>query len=966
MSWSQAFERLEHAVIDEIRTKATIYRHKATGARVLSMENDDENKVFGVTFRTPPQDATGLPHILEHSVLCGSRKYPVKEPFVELLKGSLQTFLNAFTYPDKTCYPVASQNHQDFYNLIDVYLDAVFYPRITPWIFKQEGWHYELDSPQAPLTYKGVVYNEMRGAYSSPDRLVIEYAQHSLFPDTPYGVDSGGDPKVIPSLTYEQFKAFHETFYHPSNAWFFFYGDDDPNRRLQILEEYLKDFQARRVNSAIPRQAPFPEPKRLSRTYAAGEAETAKSFVTVNWLLPETEPPELNLSLHILEYALLGMPASPLRKALIDSGLGEDLCGVGLEGELRQMMFSTGLRGVSPDATDKVEPLILDTLQDLARNGIARETVEAAVNTVEFRLRENNTGSYPRGLALMLRSLSTWLYDGNPLSLIAFEKPLEEAKRKILEMPGYLEGLLQTHWLENPHRTTLILEPDAELERRREEEESRRLQAIKESLSPEQIQQIVEETRLLREMQQKPDPPEALATIPRLRLEDLDPKNKTIPAQEGRLAGVPVLTHDLFTGGILYLDLGFDLKGVPQRLLPYVPLFARALLEMGTEEEDYVSLTQRISRTTGGIFTQVSTSAFADGRQFGAWLFVRGKAMVRQASDLCRILRDVLTSIRLDNRPRFKQMVLESKARREARLIPEGHRFVSRRLKASLHPADWVLEKMKGVDSIHFVRNLADRVDSSWPQVLADLEELRRSLLDRSRLRVNVTLDEAAWRSTASVVEELLEAVPDRRGPDASWNPELLPAHEGLTVPAQVHYVAKGACLASHGFHFHGSALVVSHFLRTAWLWDQIRVQGGAYGAFTQLDRFSGNLAFVSYRDPNLEKTLEVYDRTADFLRNLDLSVEELTKSVIGVIGDLDRHLLPDAKGFTSFIRHLTGDDDERRQQLRQEVLATSPEDFRRFADAVEVLRQEGRVAILGPEDGLRRLGERLTITRVL
>jgi hypothetical protein len=966
MSWSDVFEQVGQTFVEEIRTKASLYRHKPTGARLLSMENDDENKVFGVTFRTPPRDATGLPHILEHSVLCGSRKYPVKEPFVELLKGSLQTFLNAFTYPDKTCYPVASQNHQDFYNLIDVYLDAVFHPRLTPWVFKQEGWHYELEKPEDPLTYKGVVYNEMRGAYSSPDRLVIEYAQHSLFPDTPYGVDSGGDPRVIPTLTYEQFKAFHETFYHPSNAWFFFYGDDDPKRRFQILQDYLKDFDARPVESAIPLQPRFTQPVRLTRTYAAGEAQAAKAFVTVNWLLPETEPPEQNLALHILEYALLGMPASPLRKALIDSGLGEDLCGVGLEGELRQMMFSTGLRGVLQENVDKVESLILDTLEDLARTGLPQETVEAALNTVEFRLRENNTGSYPRGLALMLRSLSTWLYDGHPLSLVAFERPLEVAKGKILSHARYLEGLLETHWLNNPHRTTVILLPDPELERRREEEEARKLQAVKASLSPDEMERIIEETRLLREMQQKPDPPEALASIPRLRLEDLDRHNKIIPAEEGALAGVPALTHDLFTGGILYLDLAFDLKAVPQRLLPYVPLFGRALLEMGTEKEDFVSLTQRISRTTGGIFTRTSASAFSNGGDFGAWMFVRGKAMVRQAPDLCGILRDVVTAVRLDNRTRFRQMVLESKARREARLIPEGHRFVSRRLKAAFHPADWVQEKMKGVDSLPFLRELAQRVESDWPSVLEDLEALRRCILDRSRLRANVTLDAASWKDIRSTVEELLQAVPDHGGPDAPWQPDPLPAHEGLAVPAQVHYVAKGAPLRSHGFRFRGSDLVVAHYLRTAWLWDQVRVQGGAYGAFSQLDRFAGTFAFVSYRDPNLEKTLEVYDRTVDFLRNLALPREELTKSIIGVIGDLDRHLLPDAKGFTSFVRHLTGDDEESRQRMRQEVLETSPEDFRRFADALEVVRDRGRVAVLGPEEALRRLGDRLTITQVL
>ncbi|MEJ5365266.1 MAG: insulinase family protein [Desulfosoma sp.] len=959
--------RLDREVfIEEIKTLAKIYSHEPTGARILSMENDDENKVFGVTFRTPPKDATGLPHILEHSVLCGSRKYPVKEPFVELLKGSLQTFLNAFTYPDKTCYPVASQNHQDFYNLIDVYLDAVFYPKITPWIFKQEGWHYELENPDDPLTYKGVVYNEMRGAYSSPDRLVVEYSQQSLFPDTPYGLDSGGDPRVIPSLTYEQFKAFHETFYHPSNAWFYFYGDDDPQKRLQILQEVLKDFRHLPVDSTIALQRPFPEPRRVAKTYAVGKDQPPKAMVTVNWLLAPTEPAETNLALHVLEYILLGMPGSPLRRALIESGLGEDLSGVGLEGELRQMMFSTGLKGVAPENMERVEALVLRVLEDLAEKGIPRETVEAALNTVEFRLRENNTGQFPRGLALMLRALSTWLYDGDPLALVAFEKPLAAVKEKALAANRYLEGLLTRYWVENRHRATLFLEPDTTLEERLKAEEARALAAVKAALSREDIQRIVEETETLRRLQETPDPPEALAAIPRLRLEDLDRETKKIPAEEEHLAGVPVLTHDLFTNGIFYLDLAFDLSGVPADLLSYVPLFGRALLEMGTDKEDYATLNERISRKTGGIFVQTSTAVCADGETPGAWLFLRGKALVRQVPDLCALLQDMVTGVRLDRRDRFRQILLESKARKEAHLIPEGHRFAARRLKARFHRAHWVEEKMKGIESLFFLRRLAQRVESDWDGVVADLEEVRRCVLTSRGLRVNVTVDGPSWDKAAGSVQALVSSVPRRAVPPAPWRPDPLPADEGFTSPVHVNYVAKGADLREAGFRFRGSALVVSHYLRTAYLWDRVRVQGGAYGAFSQLERFSGDFALVSYRDPNVEKTLETYDRCADFLKTLSLHEDELTKAIIGVIGDLDRHLLPDAKGFTSFVRRLTGDDDEARQRMREEVLGTTPADFRAFGQFLEVLRDKGRVVVLGSWESLQPLSERLRITQLL
>ncbi|MEJ5347778.1 MAG: insulinase family protein [Desulfosoma sp.] len=966
MRHQNQFQLVREEFLHETQTTAKIYTHVPTGARILSMENDDENKVFGVTFRTPPKDASGLPHILEHSVLCGSRKYPVKEPFVELLKGSLQTFLNAFTYPDKTCYPVASQNLQDFYNLIDVYLDAVFYPLISPWIFKQEGWHYELEDPQSPLRYKGVVYNEMRGAYSSPDRLVVEYSQQSLFPDTPYGLDSGGNPQAIPTLTYEQFKAFHQTYYHPSNAWFYFYGNDDPDRRLIILQDLLKDFHPKVVDSHIPLQPRFSKPKHVRKTYAVGKDQPPKAMVTVNWLLVPTEPAETNLALHILEYILLGMPGSPLRRALIESGLGEDLAGVGLEGELRQMMFSTGLKGVAPQNLEKVEPLVLQVLTDLFEKGIPKETVEAALNTLEFRLRENNTGSYPRGLALMLRSLTTWLYDGDPLALLAFETPLNLVKEKALSGTGYLEDLLARYWVQNPHRTTLFLEPDETLEERQRAEESRKLAAIKASMSAEELQRIVEETKTLKKLQETPDPREALAKIPRLRLEDLERENKKIPSEEQLLAQVPVLTHDLFTNGIFYLDLAFDVKAVPAEYLGYVPLLGRALLEMGTSKEDYVTLNERISRKTGGIGVQTSSGACADGESVGSWLLIRGKALLRQVPDLYAIVHDLVCEVQLNNRERFRQIVLESKARREANLIPEGHRFAARRVRAPLHTAHWVEENMKGIEALFFLRRLCERVERDWEGVLAELEYVRQLILSSKNLRANVTVDASSWKELASGLEELLASFPSHETKAAAWHVQDLPSKEGFTGPLRVNYVAKGVSLREAGFRFRGSALVVSHYLRTAYLWDRIRVQGGAYGAFSQLDRFSGDLTLVSYRDPNVDRTLKTYDQCAEFLRTIDLHQDELTKAIIGVIGDLDRHLLPDAKGLTAFMRYLAGDDEASRQRMREEVLATTPEDFHSFGEVLAEVRHTGRVVVLGSSESLQNIDTAFHITPVL
>lgn len=971
MSVIHGFERVAVREIHELRTRTELWRHAGTGAELLSLINNDENKLFGVTFRTPPTDATGVAHILEHSVLCGSRKYPLKEPFVELLKGSLQTFLNAFTYPDRTCYPVASQNLQDFYNLIDVYLDAVFYPRLTPFILQQEGWHYHLEAPQGPMAYKGVVYSEMKGAYSSPERLLAEFSQQSLFPDHPYGLDSGGDPRYIPDLTFEQFTGFHRRYYHPSNARFFFCGDDDPGERLRLLDDYLKDFEFLEIDSAVPRQPAFDEPRRLVRSFAVGREETnAKGMITVNWLCPETSELENNLALRILHYILLGMPASPLRKALIDSGLGEDLAGVGLEDELRQMYLSTGLRGIDTSNHQRIEALIMDTLSRLVREGIDPRTIEAAVNTVEFGLRENHSRNYPRGLIYMLRSLSTWLYDGDPMGLLAFEAPLARVKARLSSEPHMFEGMIEQLLLNNPHRTVVLLQPDPELADREEAEERKRLALARKEMGPEEIEEVMERTRQLRDWQQTPDPPEALAVVPTLKLSDLDRKNKSIPLACKEEEDTAVLYHDLLTNGIFYLDVGFNLHTLPQQYLPYVRLFGRALLEMGTAAEDFVTLTQRISRKTGGIRPESFTSTVRGGEESAAWLFLRGKAMQSQAGELLAILKDVLLTPRLDNRERFRQMVLEERARQEQRIVPEGHLMVNLRLRAHFNEADRLAEQIEGVSYLVFLQELSRKIDEDWPSVLQTLESMWRALVNRVGLLVNATIEEQGWSQVETRVKEFLRALPSRPARRLQWSLPEPPHNEGLTIPAQVNYVGKGGDLFDLGYRLHGSAKVISRYLRTAWLWDRIRVQGGAYGAFCLFNHLSGVLTFVSYRDPNVEKTLEIFDETAQFLQTADLTDDELTKSIIGAIGDLDAYMLPDTKGYVSMLRHLTGDTEDDRQRLREEVLATKAEDFKFFAEVLQGVKERGTVKVLGParavEAAAAGLPGGLQVTKVL
>jgi Zn-dependent M16 (insulinase) family peptidase len=971
MSGHPAFELIRQETIPEVSSEARLYRHKKTGAEVLSLANDDENKVFGITFKTPPEDSTGVAHILEHSVLCGSRKYPVKKPFVELLKGSLHTFLNAMTFSDKTAYPVASQNLQDFYNLVDVYLDAVFFPLITEDTFRQEGWHYELESSQAPMVYKGVVFNEMKGAYSSASAVLSKKSQLSLYPDTTYGVNSGGDPTAIPDLTYEYFKNFHAKYYHPSNARIVFYGDDNPEERLSILDEYLGQFDRIEVKSQIGTQPRFSDPKRIVETYAANEAELGKktSMMTVNWMIDEQTEPGAVLALNVLEHILVGTAAAPLRKALIDSGLGEGMTGSGLVEDMKQPFWTVGLKGIDEKDVDLVETLILGTLEKLSVEGIDKETVEAAINSLEFAMRENNTGSFPRGISLMFRSMRTWLHDGDPLEPLSFEAPLSALKQRLADGERVFEELIRQQLIDNRHRTTVLLMADTKQAAREAAEERAKLDVAQQTMTPEAIEIVKQTTEKLKALQDTPDDPSELAKIPTLTLADLPRTNKPIPIEREAIAGVRTFTHPLATNGVLYLDFGFDMHALPGNLLPLIPLFSRALLQTGTSTQDFVSLTQRIGRSTGGIGFQRINSTRTDGASTAAWLVLRGKAVPDKIEELLAIIRDVLTDAQLGNRDRIRQMVLEAKAGFESSLAGMGNGIVGMRLRAQFNESDWASEQMGGVSNYFFLRELSKRIDSDWPGVEAQLEQLRSLLLHRGHMVVNVTADGSLIDAARPQIESFLGELPASGPTGSGWGFAQSARSEGLTFPGQVNYVAKGADLKAFGFTPSGGTAVAIKHLNTTYMWDKVRVQGGAYGGSSSFDIFSRGFAFTSYRDPNLLGTIDNYDKAASFLRQA-VSEQDLTRSIIGVIGAVDAYRLPDAKGFVSMVWELLGDTDEARLARREQILGASNADFAALADALDQVAKYGRVVVLGSEAAIKAANDErgpfLEVTKVL
>lgn len=934
-----SFELLREEVVPEYKAECRLYEHSATKAQLLSIKSDDENKVFGITFRTPPRDSTGLPHILEHSVLCGSERYPTKEPFVELLKGSLQTFLNAFTYPDRTCYPVASQNPEDLKNLARVYMDAVFFPRARsdPRVLAQEGWHFELENDE--LIYKGVVFNEMKGVYSSPESIMQRAALRELFPDNAYRHDSGGDPTEIPNLSFDDFRAFHEEFYHPSNSRIFFYGDFPEEARLELASEYLDRFSEPKTSLTKIGYQKFRDQKFLKLKYPG----TGKHIVTVNWLLAE-EPlsPRDELGLAVLDHLLTGTSTALLRKTLTDSSLGESVTGGGLSDELIQPTFSIGLKGVDAQKAAQVEPLILKTL---ASATFSNEDVAASMNTIEFQLREFNTGSFPKGLSFMLGCLRNWIYDRDPLEPLKFEEPLKQLKA--IATPEYFSGLLAS--LFGSHRVTIEMVPDAGLEAETAAAERAKLRSV--TVDKEKIRHDAEE---LERIQSEPDPPEALATIPTLRVEDLEKEIKTIPREKSLVNGITVLSRNLPTAGIAYVDVALDMRALPISELELVPLFARCLLETGIAGKfDAAALQREIGSNTGGIdATIVNTmrvdDAIADPEDLVYRLVLRGKATVDKTSHLVGLLQDILVSADFSQHQRMFDMLKESKARYESMFRTSGNSFAAIRLSARLTRSGYCAEKTSGVSHYHSVLEL---LKEDPGRLQARLEKIRSILLAANDPVINLTSD-----TDVDVTELSTIFTPSEPPRDWSSTPLLSSRNEAFVVPTQVNYVAKGGRFYAPGEKPRGSDSVVRRVISLDYLWNEVRVKGGAYGGGCSLNPISGAFAFSSYRDPNLERTLSVYERTTDYVTKLQLSKNELDKAIIASIGELDSPLNPDQKGFLSLRHYLDGTSDSMRQTWRDQVLSTELGDFGTFNAKLEAFLQDSSAVVFTSKDAVESL----------
>jgi len=945
------FKLLQDRPIPEVSARGLVFQHVKSGARLVKLEAADANKVFSVAFATPPQDDAGLPHILEHSVLNGSRKFPVKSPFQELLKGSLNTFLNAFTNSDYTMYPVASTNAKDFFNLMDVYLDAVLYPRIHQdiRILRQEGWRYELESVDGPLTYNGIVYNEMKGAFSSPERVLFLHLQRTLFPDSPYGKESGGLPEAIPQLTDKQFLAFHKTYYHPSNARIFLWGDGDTREELRFIDEkYLKDFKAAKVVAAFPAQKPLAKLAEVEAEYpiAAGEDPAGKTYLSLAWVAGGPTEPELAMALDVLSDILVNRPASPVRQALEKAGIGKDISA--FYDDTKQGVFGLMAQNAKAEDAARFKAVVLEELARVADKGLDKRLVEGVLNSYEFRKREADFRGMPAGLVYAWTALRGWMFSEDPFLGIAYEAPL--AKVRALAASGGLEKIVREQLVQNPFGALLAVKPKAGLE----EELNRRIEAklaeAKKAMSPKDLERIVKETQELKAWQQAPDKPEDLAKIPMLTLADLDRTEPRWTAREERVDGVRVLFSEQPAKGIVYLKLMFDTRRVPQELLPHLSLLSAIVGEVDTRQRTYGELDAEVSIHTGGIHTD--TRMFVDARDPKAYLptfTFNGKALSPKLDRLLALMGEQALESRFEDKARVRDVLRKLEAQYESFVRNGGVQLATMRLQARLGDHGAHQELLGGLTFVQFLGALARGYDAQADALLADLAFLSSLVFDRTALTVAVTCAAEDVERVKAALPALFSRLPAQARPAQAYTFSPPAGNEGLLAASKVQYVVQGGDFRPLGQAYNGKLAFVQRVLGRDYLTEKIRVQGGAYGAWAMIGR-DGSLAFASYRDPNLAKTLEAYRGVVDYLKTFAPDERAMTRFIIGAIADRDRPLTPSMRGERAVSDILRALPHETLQKERDEILGATPADLQALAPLVEGVLRQNLLCVYGNE----------------
>lgn len=951
------YEILDEHRVEDVQSDGFILRHKKSGARIAILSNNDDNKVFYIGFRTPPEDETGVPHIIEHTTLCGSKKFPVKDPFIELAKGSLNTFLNAMTYPDKTVYPVASCNDQDFKNLMDVYLDAVFNPNITKYeeIFKQEGWHYELTGKDDELKINGVVYNEMKGAYSSPDEVLSSQIYRSLFPDNTYSKDSGGNPEYIPKLTYEAYLDFYHKYYHPSNSYIYLYGDMDVVERLEWLDkEYLSLYDYKKVNSEINKQPAFDEIKNVEAQYSItmDDSQENKTYLSYNRVVGDSLDEMLYQAFDVLDYALVSSPGAPVKQALIDAGIGDDVYG-SYDAGILQPVFSFVAKNANASQADEFESIIENTLKEVVKTGINKEALLAGINSSEFKFREADFGQFPKGLLFGLNCLDSWLFD-DMKPFIHLECLGTFAKLRKAVDTDYFEKLIQEYLLDNTHGSSVTVKPKRGLGNEREEALAKELSDYKASLSDEEIKKLIEDTEHLKKYQEEPSSDEDLRKLPMLTRADMKKNAMPFSNIEDELLDVKVVRHDIESNGIDYISFLFDAGDFAQSELGYLGFFTNALGLVSTEKYSYTDLANATNIYTGGIST--GTASHPDIKDRNNFVFkfeVKLKVLEKNLDKALELMEQMLLSSDFTDTKRLGELVAQIKARLQANLSSSGHLVAAMRSMSSFSRYALYQDELKGVAFYRSICRIEKELSESPKNVSDKLAAIARKLFARNRMLISFTGNNEAYGNAKPSLEKVIAGFNKMSAVGNQAEVHFNTAKEAFIDASQIQYVAKTGDFICEGYEYTGALRLLRIILSYDYLWINVRVKGGAYGCMNTFLR-SGESYFVSYRDPNLSDTLDVYDRIPEYIKSFSPDERDMTKYIIGTFSALDTPMNPEAKGSRSLSAYLEGITYEQIQKERNEILNAQPEDIRRLADLVEAVLKKDSICVIGNENMIK------------
>lgn len=951
------YEILDEHRVEDVQSDGFILRHKKSGARIAILSNNDDNKVFYIGFRTPPEDETGVPHIIEHTTLCGSKKFPVKDPFIELAKGSLNTFLNAMTYPDKTVYPVASCNDQDFKNLMDVYLDAVFNPNITKYeeIFKQEGWHYELTGKDDELKINGVVYNEMKGAYSSPDEVLSSQIYRSLFPDNTYSKDSGGNPEYIPKLTYEAYLDFYHKYYHPSNSYIYLYGDMDVVERLEWLDkEYLSLYDYKKVNSEINKQPAFDEIKNVEAQYSItmDDSQENKTYLSYNRVVGDTLDEMLYQAFDVLDYALVSSPGAPVKQALIDAGIGDDVYG-SYDAGILQPVFSFVAKNANASQADEFESIIENTLKEVVKTGINKEALLAGINSSEFKFREADFGQFPKGLLFGLNCLDSWLFD-DMKPFIHLECLGTFAKLRKAVDTDYFEKLIQEYLLDNTHGSSVTVKPKRGLGNEREEALAKELSDYKASLSDEEIKKLIEDTEHLKKYQEEPSSDEDLRKLPMLTRADMKKNAMPFSNIEDELLDVKVVRHDIESNGIDYISFLFDAGDFAQSELGYLGFFTNALGLVSTEKYSYTDLANATNIYTGGIST--GTASHPDIKDRNNFVFkfeVKLKVLEKNLDKALELMEQMLLSSDFTDTKRLGELVAQIKARLQANLSSSGHLVAAMRSMSSFSRYALYQDELKGVAFYRSICCIEKELSESPKSVSDKLAAIAKKMFARNRMLISFTGNNEAYGNAKPSLEKVIAGFNKMSAVGNQAEVHFNTAKEAFIDASQIQYVAKTGDFICEGYEYTGALRLLRIILSYDYLWINVRVKGGAYGCMNTFLR-SGESYFVSYRDPNLSDTLDVYDRIPEYIKNFSPDERNMTKYIIGTFSALDTPMNPEAKGSRSLSAYLEGITYEQIQKERNEILNAQPEDIRRLADLVEAVLKKDSICVIGNENMIK------------